>query len=88
MYGRLHTPTGHAVNIAGFSSGAAAKAALASVVMGLAIVQIVTAMGIYGRIPVAGRLGWCRPSLVRAAGSPDLGSSGGALPVRAGLPGL
>ena len=54
VYGRLHTPTGHAVNIAGFSSGAAAKAALASVVMGLAIVQVVTAMGIYGRIPLRG----------------------------------
>ena len=54
VYGRLHTPSGHAVNIAGFSSGAAAKAALASVVMGLAIVQIVTAMGIYGRFPLRG----------------------------------
>src|SRR5687767_7538876 len=54
VYGRLHTPTGHAVNIAGFSSGAAAKAALASVAMGLAIIQIVTAMGIYGRIPLRG----------------------------------
>ena len=48
------TPTGHAVNIAGFSTGAAAKAALASVAMALAIVQAVTAMGIYGRIPLRG----------------------------------
>ncbi|MGH3339999.1 MAG: DUF6529 family protein, partial [Propionibacteriaceae bacterium] len=39
VYGRLHTPSGHAVNIAGFSSGAAAKAFLASVVMALAIVR-------------------------------------------------
>src|SRR4026209_703813 len=54
VYGRLHTPTGYAVNIAGFSSGPAAKAALASVVMVLAIVQTVTAMGIYGRIPLKG----------------------------------
>jgi hypothetical protein len=54
MYGRLHTPSGHAVNIAGFSTGAAAKAALASVVMGFALVQIVTAMGLYGRIPLRG----------------------------------
>ena len=51
-YGRLHAPTGYAVNIAGFSTGAAAKAALASVAMALAIVQIVTAMGLYGRIPL------------------------------------
>ena len=54
VYGRLHTPSGHAVNIAGFSTGAAAKAALASVVMALVIVQTVTAMGIYGRIPLRG----------------------------------
>jgi Family of unknown function (DUF6529) len=54
VYGRLHTPSGHAVNIAGFSTGAAAKAFLASVVMALAIVQTVTAMGLYGRIPLQG----------------------------------
>ena len=54
VYGRLHTPSGHAVNIAGFSSGAAAKAALASVVMALVIVQTVTAMGLFGRIPLRG----------------------------------
>jgi hypothetical protein len=54
VYGRLHTPTGYAVNIAGFSTGAAAKAALASVAMALAIVQAVTAMGLYGRIPLRG----------------------------------
>jgi Family of unknown function (DUF6529) len=54
VYGRLHTPTGYAVNIAGFSNGPAAKAFLATIVMVLAIVQIVTAMGIYGRIPLRG----------------------------------
>jgi len=54
VYGRLHTPTGYAVNIAGFSTGAAAKAALASVAFALAIVQAVTAMGLYGRIPLRG----------------------------------
>ena len=54
VYGRLHTPSGHAVNIAGFSTGAAAKAALASVVMALVIVQTVTAMGLFGRIPLRG----------------------------------
>ena len=53
-YGRLHAPSGHAVNVAGFSSGAAAKAFLASIVMALAIVQTITAMGIYGRIPLRG----------------------------------
>jgi len=54
LYGRLHTPTGYAVNIAGFSNGPAAKAALASVAMALAIVQVVTALGLYGRIPLRG----------------------------------
>jgi hypothetical protein len=54
LYGRLHTPTGYAVNIAGFSNGPAAKAFLATVVMVLAIVQVVTAMGLYGRIPLRG----------------------------------
>ena len=54
VYGRLHTPTGYAVNIAGFSSGPAAKAFLATIVIALAIVQTVTAMGLYGRIPLRG----------------------------------
>jgi Family of unknown function (DUF6529) len=54
VYGRLHTPSGHAVDIAGFSTGAAAKAFLASVVIALAIVQTLTAMGLYGRIPLHG----------------------------------
>ena len=88
VYGRLHTPTGHAVNIAGFSTGAAAKAFLASIAMALAIVQIVTALGIYGRIPLAWRLGRSRPSLVRTTRGPHLGSGGGALSLRTGLRGL
>jgi Family of unknown function (DUF6529) len=54
VYGRLHTPTGYAVNIAGFSNGPAAKAFLATVVMVLAVVQIVTATAIYGKIPLRG----------------------------------
>ena len=43
----------------GFSSGPAAKAFLASIVMALAILQTVTAMGIYGRIPLRGA--WVSP---------------------------
>ena len=61
-YGRLHTPTGYAVNIAGFSNGPAAKAALASVVMALAIVQTVTDgvhCGATGSVPcIAGLAAW------------------------------
>ena len=59
VYGRLHTPSGYAVNIAGFSNGPAAKAFLATIVMILVIVQTVTAMGIYGRIPLRGA--WVSP---------------------------
>jgi Family of unknown function (DUF6529) len=59
VYGRLHTPTGHAVNLAGFSSGVAAKAALATVAMVLAVVQTVTAMALFGRIRLTGA--WVGP---------------------------
>jgi len=51
VYGRLHEPTGAAINIAGFSSGLAAKAWLASLAFLLAIVQLVSAMVMYGRFP-------------------------------------
>ena len=54
VYGRLHTPTGHAVNLAGFSSGLAVKSFLASVAMVLAVVQTVTAMALFGRIRLTG----------------------------------
>ena len=59
VYGKLHDPTGQAINLAGFSSGIAAKAALATVAMVLAVVQTVTAMGMFGRIPLTG--GWVAP---------------------------
>jgi hypothetical protein len=51
VYGRLHDPTGSAISIAGFSSGLAAKAWLASAAFLLAIVQLVSAMVMYGRFP-------------------------------------
>jgi hypothetical protein len=59
VYGKLHDPTGQAISIAGFSSGLAAKAALATVAMVLAVVQTVTAMGMFGRIPLTGS--WVAP---------------------------
>ena len=55
VYGRLHEPTGSAINIAGFSSGIAAKAWLASLAFLLAIVQLVSAMVMYGRFPGVSR---------------------------------
>src|SRR5215217_9778946 len=54
VYGRLHTPTGQAVNLAGFSSGLAVKSFLATIAMVLAVVQTVTAMALFGRISLTG----------------------------------
>jgi hypothetical protein len=50
VYGNLHTPTGVAVNIAGFSSPQSVKAWLATIVVVLAIVQLVTALVMYGKL--------------------------------------
>jgi hypothetical protein len=52
VYGRTHEPTFFALNLAGFSSGLAAKAWLASIAFVLAVVQLVSALVMYGRIPV------------------------------------
>lgn len=50
-YGKMHDPTGEALNLAGFSSGIAAKAWLASVAFVLAIVQVLSALAMWGRLP-------------------------------------
>jgi hypothetical protein len=52
VYGRTHEPTFYALNVAGFSSGIAAKAWLATAAFVLAVVQLVSALVMYGRIPV------------------------------------
>jgi hypothetical protein len=51
VYGGVHDPTGEALNIAGFSSGLHAKAWLASLAFLLAIVQVLTAAAMWGRLP-------------------------------------
>lgn len=51
VYGRFHEPTNFAINIAGFSSGVAAKAWLATGAFVLALVQLGSAMVMYGRFP-------------------------------------
>jgi hypothetical protein len=54
-YSGLHDPTGQAFNLSGFSSGLHAKAWLASVAFALAVVQLITALAMWGRLPgVAG----------------------------------
>ncbi|MGW4643500.1 DUF6529 family protein [Sphaerisporangium sp. NPDC004334] len=51
VYGRAHTPTGYAVGLAGFSGAQAMKSWLATAAFVLAIVQLVSALAMYGRIP-------------------------------------
>ena len=64
VYGKLHEPTGFSVNISGFSSGAYAKAWLATLAVLLAVVQLVTARMMYSP---AATPGWV-PGLHRWSG--------------------
>jgi hypothetical protein len=51
LYGRLHHATGIAVNIAGFSSPGSVKAWLATIAAVLALVQVGSALVMYGKVP-------------------------------------
>jgi hypothetical protein len=51
VYGRLHEPALFAVNIAGFSSSLAAKSWLATLAFVLGLVQLASALIMYGRFP-------------------------------------
>jgi hypothetical protein len=51
LYGRLHAPTGVAVDIVGFSSPATVKAWLATVAVIFAAVQVGTSLVMYGKVP-------------------------------------
>jgi Family of unknown function (DUF6529) len=51
LYGRLHSPTGVAVDVIGFSSPATVKAWLASGALLFAVVQFVTSLIMYGKLP-------------------------------------
>jgi hypothetical protein len=50
VYGRLHTPTGIAVNVAGFSSPQTVKVWLATGAALLAVVQVLSALAMWGRL--------------------------------------
>jgi hypothetical protein len=50
VYGRLHPASFVAINVAGFSSGTAVKAWLGSVAFLFALVQLVTALRMYGKL--------------------------------------
>jgi hypothetical protein len=52
VYGRVHEPQFFAFNVAGFSSGTAAKAWIAAVAFVLALVQIFSALVMYGKLPI------------------------------------
>jgi hypothetical protein len=51
IYGRLHSPTGIAINIAGFSSPGSVKSWLATGAAVLALVQLGSALVMYGKVP-------------------------------------
>jgi len=58
VYGKLHEPTGIAVNVAGFSGPVTVKVWLATLAFVLAVVQLFTALVMYGKIPVFKNAGW------------------------------
>ncbi len=51
VYGRMHVPGYGELPTFGFSSAAAFKSWLASLVVAFALVQLVTALGLFGRLP-------------------------------------
>jgi hypothetical protein len=54
-YGAVHPPGTVAINVAGFSSFLAVKTWMATLVLVLAIVQVISALMIYGKIQGGGR---------------------------------
>ncbi|WP_308220922.1 DUF6529 family protein [Micromonospora phytophila] len=50
VYGRIHTPTGVAVNLAGFSGPLTVKVWLGSGAVLLAVVQLLSALAMWGRL--------------------------------------
>lgn len=51
VYGKVHDPSGTAFNLAGFSSTGAVKSWLASTAFFFALVQLVSAFMVYGKLP-------------------------------------
>lgn len=58
IYGRLHSPTGVAVDIAGFSSPGTVKAWLATAAVVFALVQVGSALVMYGKVPWIAAPSW------------------------------
>lgn len=51
VYGSVHEPTGAALSLAGFSDGLHAKAWLATAAFALVVVQLLSALAMWGRLP-------------------------------------
>ncbi|WP_405809215.1 DUF6529 family protein [Streptomyces sp. NBC_00210] len=66
-YGRVHDPAGTAFNLAGFSSTGAVKSWLGSAAFLFALVQLVSALAMYGRLPGVRAASWT-PALHRWSG--------------------
>ena len=58
IYGRVHSPTGIAINIAGFSSPGSVKSWLATGATVFAIVQVGSALVMYGKVPRVSAPSW------------------------------
>jgi hypothetical protein len=58
IYGHLHHPTGIAINIAGFSSPGAVKSWLATGAITFALVQVGSALVMYGKVPRIAAPSW------------------------------
>jgi len=58
LYGRLHHPTGIAVNIAGFSSPGSVKSWLATAATFFALIQVGSALVMYGKVPRVAAPSW------------------------------
>jgi hypothetical protein len=60
VFARVHHATGHAIDVPGFSSTLAVKTWLTTLAAALAIVQLVTAAGMWGRLGL-GNASWTAP---------------------------
>lgn len=58
VYGRVHTPTGVAVNVAGFSGPQTVKVWLATGAAMFALLQLASALVMYGKVPGVAAPGW------------------------------
>jgi hypothetical protein len=58
VYGHLHHPTGIAVSLAGFSSPGSAKSWLATAAVVFALVQVVSALVMYEKVPRIAAPSW------------------------------